>query len=104
MIGPVAEICIGLGLACIIVGSALAIVKSETTQIQKTMQELRTEIKAHRELIGQLQEQVEYANAKATWLLKKIDKRRILVPVMNGDVYKLVEIETEVPTFTFKEE
>lgn len=65
----------------------------EMRRIQQEIQELRTELKAHREFIGRLQEESDYANAKADWLLKKIDKRRILIPVLGGKAYKIVEID-----------
>jgi len=95
MKGWAAEISMGLGLAFILVGLSLIVVRSETKEIQKEIQELRGELKARGEFISHLQEEVDYANAKATWLLKKIDKRRVLIPVLDGSAYKIVEISIE---------
>jgi len=70
-------------------------IQLDLQEVRIEIQELRNELQVRGEYIAQLQEQVEYANAKATWLLAKIDNRRILIPVLNGDVYKLVEIEAD---------
>lgn len=95
---------LGLGVALVLVGSilsfAVSVSKHETKKIHNEIQELRGELKARGEFIARLQEEVEYANAKADWVLKKVDKRRILIPVLNGDVYKIVEIEYESPEET----
>jgi len=67
----------------------------EVENVRIEVQELSEDLRARGELIARLQEQVEYTNAKATWLLAKIDNRRILIPVLNGDVYKIVEVEAD---------
>jgi len=70
-------------------------IQLDLQEVRIEIQELRDELQVRGELIARLQEQIEYTNAKATWLLRKIDKRRILIPVLNGDVYKIVEIEAD---------
>ena len=90
---------LGFGAALVLVGSilsfAVSVNKHEAKKIRTEVQELREELKARGEFIARLQKEVEYANTKADWVLKKIDKHRILIPVLNGDVYKIVEIEYE---------
>lgn len=92
---------LGSSLGLVLIGSilsfGLSVSTHEAEKIHNEIQELRGELKARGELIARLQEEVEYANAKADWVLKKIDKHRILIPVLNGDVYKIVEIEYENP-------
>jgi len=82
---------------CLLVFWVICDIKTNehVNQIKAEIQDLKHDLKARGELIGRLQQEVDYANDKATWLLRKIDKRRVLIPVMNGDVYKLVEIEAE---------
>jgi len=67
----------------------------EVEKVCTEVEELRADLRARGEFIARLQQEVEYTNAKATWLLRKIDKRRILIPVLNGDVYKIVEVEAD---------
>ena len=68
---------------------------SKKNEIQEQIYRLEGELTARGKFIAHLQEQIEYANAKATWLLKKIDKRRVLIPVLGGRAYKIVEVEND---------
>lgn len=90
---------VGLGLAlALVIGGFLGrmATRGEVQKIRNEIRELRGELRARGEFIAHLQEQVEYTNTKATWLLNKIDKRRVLIPVMGGRAYKLVEIEQDI--------
>jgi len=64
-------------------------------KIKAEISTLRADIEAQGEFIAQLQMQIEDINAQASWLFSKIDKRRVLIPVLGGRAYKLVEIENE---------
>jgi len=86
----------GLGVALIITGIlSLAASKGEVKKITTELSSLRADIEAQGEFIAQLQMQIEDINAQASWLFSKIDKRRVLIPVLGGRAYKLVEIENE---------
>lgn len=85
---------VALGIAFVaggIVGNLTATAYNE--QIESEILRLESDIEAQGEFIANLQMEVEATTAAANWMLEKIDKRRILIPVLNGDVYKIVEVE-----------
>ena len=90
----------GVGLALVITGLILGLAasKSEVKKITAEMATLRANIKAQGDFIARLQMQIEDINAQTTWIFSKLDKRRVLIPVMGGRAYKLVEIENETRT------
>ena len=71
-------------------------ITNQARQINTEIQALKEEMAARGDLIARLQAEAEYANEKASWILNKIDKRRVLIPVMGGRAYQLVEIEQDI--------
>ena len=86
----------GLGAAIIVAGVFVHLaIEPQMKALENEIQEIRQDLQARAEFLGHLQQQVEYVHAKADWVLRRVDKRRVLMPVLNGDVYKIVEIERE---------
>ena len=89
------SICLIAELLFILAGLAVIdiLLVKRTNKIKAEISTLRADIEAQGKFIARLQMQIEDTNAQATWLLNKIDKRRVLIPVMGGRAYKLVEID-----------
>jgi len=74
------------------------LIVKQANKIRAEISTLRADIEAQGEFIAKLQMEIEDTNAQASWLFNKIDQRRVLIPVMGGRAYKLVEIQNETRT------